>query len=102
RNDTEQMKPRHRAIWSGLFRFGRNLADEGLAILRPSNPRPACHRLRAIGSTLCDSVTSIAPRTLGESGSIPVSTYSGPAPASLPSGGWLLRVRPDLLTLPHS
>ena len=36
----KQMKPRHRAIWSGLFRFGRNLADEGLAILRPSNTTP--------------------------------------------------------------
>uniref|UniRef100_A0AB39BYV3 Uncharacterized protein n=1 Tax=Pakpunavirus sp. TaxID=2833053 RepID=A0AB39BYV3_9CAUD len=23
RIDTQHMKPRHRAIWSGLFRFGR-------------------------------------------------------------------------------
>lgn len=85
------MKPRHRAIWSGLRRFGRNLADEGLAILRPSirtalqTPRtnvqrmrnavqtqsPACLRigLAPHRSTLCDSITSIALQTCGESGS---------------------------------
>jgi len=60
-----------------------------------SNPRPACDRLRATRSTLCDLSTGIAPQTCGESGSIPVSTYSGPMPASLLIGGSHAHVRPD-------
>jgi hypothetical protein len=65
------MKPRHRAIWSGLFRFGRNLADKGLAILRPPIRTASRNRVQRHGSLSGLTCNAVQP-------------YSGPMPASLP------------------